>query len=84
MLAAVLLITAGVWAQDSISRQMAAVQRQKRAAGPGGSLQRQRVAAARQRDTVARARHEEPWVVVPAPFDGSNAAPYVAPRLSQP
>jgi len=64
--------------QDSISRQMAAVERQKRAAaGPGSSLQRQHSAVAHQRAAVDRVRRQEPWHIVPAAPDVWSEASYV-------
>jgi soluble lytic murein transglycosylase-like protein len=64
-----LLTAASLLAQDSISRQMAAVERQKRAMARPGSLQRQQMAVARQRTAVDRVRHEEPWNLTPVGFD---------------
>lgn len=62
---------ASLLAQDSVSRQMAAVERQKRtAAGPGGSLQRQQAAVARQRGAIQGIAHDQAWNVTPSEFDG--------------
>jgi soluble lytic murein transglycosylase-like protein len=62
-------MVASLLAQDSISRQMASVARQRRAsAGPGRSLQTQQLAVARQRVAAARGRPEEPWNVSPSTF----------------
>jgi soluble lytic murein transglycosylase-like protein len=64
-------------AQDSVSRQMAAVERQKRAtAGSGGSLQRQQSSVARQKAVVEAARNEKPWDLSPATFDASSETAY--------
>lgn len=71
ILLSTLLALASLQAQDSISRQMAAVERQKHVAGRlGGSLQRQQLAVARQKAVTARARHQEPWHLTPVAFDG--------------
>jgi soluble lytic murein transglycosylase-like protein len=65
-----LLTVASLLAQGSISRQMAAVERQQHAtAGLGGALQRQQMAVARQKAAVERIRHEEPWNLAPSEFD---------------
>jgi soluble lytic murein transglycosylase-like protein len=74
----VLVMIASLLAQDSISRQMAAVERQKHAtAGVGGSLQRQQTAVARQRAVVKRIRHEEPWNLSASGFDAGSELPNV-------
>ncbi len=66
-----LLLVIGLAAQDGISRQMASVERQKRnAAGPGGSLQRQQAAVARQTSAIVAIRREQPWDVTPSEFGG--------------
>ena len=66
-------------AQDSVSRQMAAVTRQKRATeGIGGSLARQQMAVARQRASIERVHPDESWDVVPSAF-GTSGGGYHAP-----
>lgn len=72
-----LMIAASLLAQDSLSRQRAAVDRQRQhvVARLGRPLQRQRMAVARQRSALDQARHEEPWVLVPAEFGGWRDAP---------
>lgn len=73
-----LLIAVSLWAQDSVSRQMAAVERQKRATfRPDGSLRRQQDAVVRQKVAVEQIRHEEPWNLMPPAFDLSSEASYV-------
>ena len=73
-----LFMLSSLLAQDSVSRQMAAVERQKHAtAGLGGSLQRQQMAVVRQRAAVERIRHEEPWNLSPSIFDGGSEAFHV-------
>lgn len=83
-------MVANLWAQDSLSRQMAAVARQRRATeGVGGSLARQQLATARQRASAERARPEEVWEIVPSPFVASSeryhapACPSLEPREAQ-
>jgi soluble lytic murein transglycosylase-like protein len=72
-----LFTVASLLAQDSVSRQLAAVERQKRAAsGPGGSLQRQQTAVARQKAATAAFRPDEPWDLSPSTFDGSSETAY--------
>jgi soluble lytic murein transglycosylase-like protein len=72
-----LLTVVSLLAQDSVSRQMAAVERQKRATpGPGGSLQRQQMAVARQKAAVEAIRQEESWDLTPSPFDGWSETSY--------
>ena len=66
---------ASALAQDSISRQIASVARQRHAVGgPGNSLQRQQLAVERQRVAAARGRPEEPWVVSPSTVGSWNDA----------
>ena len=58
---------ASVAAQDSVSRQMAAVAKQRQALeSPGQRGQRQQQAASRQVAVAGRQHHAEPWVIVPA------------------
>lgn len=57
-------------AQDSLSRQRAAVDRQRRgvAVRLNGPLQRQSMAVARQKAVASQARREEPWPLVSGEF----------------
>lgn len=61
------LAAASVVAQDSLSRQTAAVARQRQSLeGPGQSMERQLQAASRQTAVAGRQHREEPWVTVAA------------------
>ena len=67
LFALAIVAAASVVAQDSLSRQMAAVARQRQALeGPGQSLERQQQAASRQIAVAGRQHRDEPWVTVPA------------------
>jgi len=69
---------ASLLAQDSVSRQMAAVDLQKRSvAGPGGSLQRQQMSVARQGGAREEIRHEEPWNTSTVGFEGLGQPAFV-------
>ena len=75
---------ASLLAQESISRQMAAVERQNHAAARlVGSLQKQQMAVARQRASVEWIRRDEPWTLSPSAFERGNEAvhPPVCPSL---
>ena len=67
LLAVAFLVAASMLAQDSISRQMAAVARQtSKTESAGNSFQRQQIAVGRQRAGATRGRPEESWTLTPS------------------
>jgi soluble lytic murein transglycosylase-like protein len=73
----VIVAAAGIAAQDSLSRQMAAVAKQKQSLeSPGQWGQRQQQAASRQIAVAARQHHDAPWVIVAAEGGPSAAGSF--------